>query len=52
MTKEQAHALAPICAAFVTEMREQFGEDQVKVLWVREGNFSKGKHDEDERANR
>lgn len=33
---------APICAAFVKEMREVFGEDQVKVLYVKEGDFELG----------
>jgi hypothetical protein len=32
------HERAPICAAFVKEMREAFGADQVKVLWVKEGD--------------
>jgi hypothetical protein len=34
------HALAPICAAWVKEMREVFGE--VKVLYVKEGDFEIG----------
>jgi hypothetical protein len=34
------HERAPICAAFVKEMREVFGE--VKVLWVKEGDFEMG----------
>lgn len=39
---------APVCAAFVREMREVFGE--VKVLWVREGEFVLGDpSDSDER---
>lgn len=45
MTKEEAHAKAPICAAFVKEMREKFGEDQVTVVWVREGEIVKGKRE-------
>lgn len=34
---------APQCAAFVAAMREVFGEDQVKVLYVREGDVEMGK---------
>jgi hypothetical protein len=34
------HEKAPICAAWVKQMREVFGE--VKVLWVREGDFRMG----------
>jgi hypothetical protein len=37
---ESNHALAPICAAWVKEMREVFGE--VKVLYVKEGDFEIG----------
>jgi hypothetical protein len=33
------HERAPICAKFVKEMRDAFGEDQVKVLYVRENGF-------------
>ena len=36
ITREQNHARAPLCAAFVKAMREVFGE--VKVLYVREGD--------------
>lgn len=35
------HEKAPICAAFVKLMREVFGDD-VKVLWVKEGDFEMG----------
>lgn len=34
---------APICAAFVEEMREAFGFDQVVVLYVKEGDVELGK---------
>jgi hypothetical protein len=34
---------APQCAAFVEEMRRVFGEDQVQVLYVREGDVEMGK---------
>lgn len=34
------HDKAPICAAWVKEMRELFGD--VKVLWVKEGDFEMG----------
>ena len=40
--KTSNHQAAPICAAFVKEMREVFGEDQVKVRWVREGEVEIG----------
>ena len=50
MDKRSNHEKAPICAAWVKQMREVFGDD-VKVLWVREGNFSMGeKPDEPEEA--
>ena len=39
--KTSNHEKAPICAAFVKEMRDLFGDD-VKVLWVREGDFQMG----------
>lgn len=38
---------APICAAFVKEMREVFGED-VKVLYVKEGDFELGERREEQ----
>lgn len=37
------HSRAPQCAAFVSAMREAFG--QVTVLWVKEGDFEMGKRD-------
>jgi hypothetical protein len=40
--KNSNHEKAPICAAFVKEMRRIFGEDQVTVLWVKEGDFEMG----------
>lgn len=40
--KTSNHERAPICAAFVKEMREVFGADQVNVLWVKEGDFEMG----------
>lgn len=39
MTKEEAHAKAPICAAVVKHFREVFGEDQVKVIGLRENGL-------------
>lgn len=41
MSKTSNHEKAPICAAFVKLMRELFGPD-VKVLWVKEGDFEMG----------
>ena len=41
-TSEENRARAPICAAFVAEMREVFGADQVKVLFVKEGSVEMG----------
>lgn len=38
------HEKAPICAAFVKEMREVFGED-VAVTWVKEGDFEIGQRE-------
>ena len=35
-------AKAPICAAFVKEMRRVFGDENVTVLWVKEGDFEIG----------
>lgn len=40
-------AKAPICAAFVKEMREVFGEDQVKVVYVKEGEVLLGEPSDD-----
>jgi hypothetical protein len=39
------HARAPICAAWVKEMRELFGE--VKVLYVKEGSVEIGERNEE-----
>lgn len=36
------HEKAPECAEFVKEMREVFGADQVRVLYVKEGEFEIG----------
>ncbi len=33
------HEKAPVCAAFVEEMRKVFGHDQIRVLYVKEGDF-------------
>lgn len=38
--KRSNQAKAPICAAWVEQMREVFGE--VKVLYVKEGEFRLG----------
>jgi hypothetical protein len=40
--KSSNQAKAPEAAKFVEEMREVFGADQVKVTYVREGNFELG----------
>jgi hypothetical protein len=40
MSRDDNHARAPICAAWVKEMRELFGD--VKVLYVKEGDFEIG----------
>ena len=39
MTKASNHAKAPLCAKFVEEFRRVFGEDQVILLYVKEGDF-------------
>lgn len=36
---EANHKKAPICAKFVEEMREAFGEENVIVLYVKENDF-------------
>jgi hypothetical protein len=36
------HEQAPVCAAFVKDMREVFGADQVVVLYVEEGEVKLG----------
>lgn len=36
---------APVCAAWVEALRAEFGEDQVKVLWVKEGDVELGERD-------
>lgn len=41
-TSEENQAKAPICAAFVKQMREAFGVDQVFVLSVKEGDVRLG----------
>lgn len=40
--KSSNHAKAPKAAAFVQQMREVFGADQVTVEYVNEGNFRLG----------
>ena len=45
------HEKAPICAAFVKEMRDVFGAD-VKVLWVKEGDFEVGEKIDNRRTDR
>lgn len=44
--KSSNHEKAPICSAWVKQMREVFGEDQVKVIWVKEGDLEIGKKDD------
>jgi hypothetical protein len=39
------HEQAPEAAEFVKAMREAFGADQIKVLYVREGDFELGERD-------
>lgn len=36
------HEQAPLCAAFVKDMRDVFGADQVTVLYVEEGEVKLG----------
>jgi hypothetical protein len=40
------HARAPLCAAFVKALREEFGEDQVRVIYVKENDLEIGRRDE------
>lgn len=42
MSKDSNHPKAPICAEFVRQMREVFGEDQVRVIYVKEGEVELG----------
>lgn len=42
MSKISNQAKAPLCAAFVNEMREVFGADQVFVIFVKEGSLEIG----------
>jgi hypothetical protein len=44
VSKTSNHAKAPICAKFVDDMRAVFGD--VRVLYVKEGNFEIGENDE------
>lgn len=37
------HEKAPLCAAFVKEMRAVFGKNQVTVLYVKEGGVEIGR---------
>jgi len=50
ISRQQNHARAPKCAAFVEKMRELFGADQVKVLRVSEGDFRTGEPAKSERV--
>lgn len=43
--KTSNHERAPLCAAFVKEMREAFGAGQVTVTYVKEGDFELGAKD-------
>ena len=49
-SKQQNHERAPISAEFVRQMREVFGEDQVTVIYVREGSFKLGEREEEHAA--
>jgi hypothetical protein len=42
VSKTSNQSRAPISAAFVEAMRQEFGEEEVKVMWVREGDISLG----------
>ena len=41
-TIKSNHERSPICAKFVADHRKVFGQDQVRVIWVREGDFELG----------
>lgn len=47
MSKTSNQQKAPLCAEFVKQMREAFGEENVKVLWVREGEVELGEKKEE-----
>lgn len=40
---EETKARAPICVAFAEQLREQFGD--VKLMWIKEGEFERGRRD-------
>ena len=42
MSRSKNHEEAPISAAFVKELRAVFGEDEVKVVYVKEGEVELG----------
>jgi hypothetical protein len=42
---------APKCASFVARMRNVFGNAEVKVLWVKEGDVELGEKSKDETCN-
>lgn len=44
-SRKQNHQQAPQSAAFVEAMRNVFGKDQVKVLYVEENGFKLGETD-------
>ena len=46
-SKKDNQSKAPRSAAFVKEMREAFGEDQVTVLYVNENGLKLGEPSED-----
>lgn len=46
MEKTSNHKKAPLCARFVEEMREVFGEENVIVLYVKEGDFELDRRNE------
>lgn len=42
VSKTSNQEKAPNCAAFVKAMREAFGEDQIEVMYVKEGDVELG----------
>lgn len=46
VTKTNNQEKAPVCAAFVESLRQVFGADQVKVLYVSEASVELGEKQE------
>ena len=43
MTASENRAAAPLIAELMDALKEVFGEDQVKMIYAKEGEFERGK---------